>query len=70
LEYDALCLLSYLVPAYFFLFQLLGAIGVGAWMQINRPDLALQNGLDPFWTGSFFAIVSDMGLASSAASNG
>lgn len=58
LEYDALVLLSYLVPTYFFLFQLAGAVGMGAWMQSSRPDLALKNGLDPFWTGSFFAIVS------------
>jgi hypothetical protein len=28
-------------------------------MQLVRPDLALKNGLNPFWTGSFFAIVSD-----------
>ncbi|KAF7502750.1 hypothetical protein GJ744_005189 [Endocarpon pusillum] len=56
LEYDALVLLSYLVPTYFFLFQLAGAIGMGAWMQSNQPDVALENGLDPFWTGSFFAI--------------
>jgi hypothetical protein len=59
LEYDALVLLSYLVPTYFFVFQLFGAIGVGLWMQLVRPDLALKNGLNPFWTGSFFAIVSD-----------
>lgn len=58
LEYDALCLLSYLVPAYFLLFQLAGAVALGAWMQINRPGLALENGLSPFWTGSFFAVVS------------
>ena len=59
LEYDALVLLSYLVPTYFFLFQLAGAVGVGAWIQSNRPDVALKNGLNPFWTGSFFAIVSE-----------
>lgn len=44
LEYDALCLLSWLVPAYFVLFQLFGALGCGAWMQINRPGLAYSNG--------------------------
>jgi len=59
LEYDALALLSYLVPTYFFVFQLFGAVGMGLWMQLVRPELALQNGLNPFWTGSFFAIVSD-----------
>ncbi len=45
MEYDAICVLSWLVPIYFVLFQLLGAIGMGAWLQINRPDIALTNGL-------------------------
>jgi len=44
IEYDAICVLSWLVPIYFVLFQLLGAIGVGAWLQINRPDTAYNNG--------------------------
>jgi hypothetical protein len=44
MEYDAICVLSYLVPLYFVLFQLFGAIGVGAWLQINRPSIALTNG--------------------------
>jgi hypothetical protein len=56
IEYDAVCLLSWLVPAYFVLLQLLGALGVGAWITANRPSLARTNGLDPFWTGAFFAI--------------
>lgn len=58
LEYDALVLLSYLVPTYFFLFQFIGAIAVGAWIHVNRPDMARENGQNPFWTGSFFAVVS------------
>jgi hypothetical protein len=69
LEYDALVFLSYLVPAYFFVFQLFGAIGVGLWMQLVRPDLALKNGLNPFWTGSFFAIVSDLIFSLAAVSD-
>ena len=56
IEYDAICLLSYLVPLYFVLFQLLGAVGMGAWMQINRPSVALRNGENSFWTGCFFAV--------------
>ncbi|KPI34680.1 Low-affinity potassium transport protein [Cyphellophora attinorum] len=56
IEYDAICVLSWLVPIYFVVFQLCGAIGVGAWLQINRPDTAYQNGLNPFWTGAFFAV--------------
>ena len=46
IEYDAICLLSYVVPIYFVLWQLLGALGVGAWFKINLPDVALQNGLE------------------------
>ncbi|EXJ93809.1 hypothetical protein A1O1_02202 [Capronia coronata CBS 617.96] len=56
IEYDAICLLSWVVPLYFVLFQVLGALGVGAWIKANRPGLALRNGLDPFWTGAFFAV--------------
>ncbi|KAK6369748.1 hypothetical protein LTS17_009198 [Exophiala oligosperma] len=56
IEYDAICLLSWVVPLYFFLFQLFGALGVGAWIKANRPGMTLTNGLDPFWTGAFFAI--------------
>lgn len=44
IEYDALCLLSWVVPVYFVLFQLMGAIGCGAWMSINSPDVARKNG--------------------------
>ena len=47
MEYDAICVLSWVVPIYFILFQLLGAIGMGAWLQINRPDVALRNGQYP-----------------------
>jgi hypothetical protein len=56
IEYDAVCLLSWLVPTYFFLLQLLGALGVGAWLTVNNPSLTRTNGLNPFWTGAFFAI--------------
>lgn len=44
MEYDAICVLSWIVPIYFVLFQLLGAVGVGTWLQINRPGVALENG--------------------------
>ena len=45
IEYDAICLLSWIIPIYFVLWQLLGALGLGAWLQINRPDTALSNGM-------------------------
>jgi hypothetical protein len=47
IEYDAICLLSYVVPIYFVFWQLFGALGVGAWFQINAADLPLQNGWIP-----------------------
>lgn len=56
IEYDAICLLSWLVPTYFVLLQLLGALGVGAWLTVNNPTVTRTNGLNPFWTGAFFAI--------------
>lgn len=55
-EYRAVRLLSWLVPVYFILFQLLGCLGLGAYVANNRPDTALQNGLNPWWVGSFFAV--------------
>ena len=53
IEYDAICLLSWVVPLYFVLWQLLGALGVGAWIQVNRPGMTLQNGE----TTSFSSII-------------
>ncbi|KAK6440145.1 hypothetical protein LTR95_003639 [Oleoguttula sp. CCFEE 5521] len=55
-EYLAICLLSWLVPAYFILWQLLGALGCAAWVAINRPETARSNGLNPWWVGAFNAI--------------
>lgn len=55
-EYKAICLLSIIVPLYFFLFNMLGFIGLGTWFTVNRPSIARENGLGPFWTGSFLAI--------------
>ncbi|PCH00712.1 Cation transporter [Penicillium occitanis (nom. inval.)] len=55
-EYRAVCLLSVIVPLYLFLWQFLGALAVGAYVARNHGDLARQNGLNPWWTGVFFAI--------------
>ncbi|PCG89423.1 Cation transporter [Penicillium occitanis (nom. inval.)] len=55
-EYKAICLLSIIVPLYFFLFNMLGFIGLGTWFAVNRPSITRENGLGPFWTGSFLAI--------------
>ncbi|EED21423.1 potassium transporter, putative [Talaromyces stipitatus ATCC 10500] len=55
-EYRAICFLSIIVPLYFVLFNVLGFIGLGTWFAVNRPSVARENGLSPFWTGSFLAI--------------
>lgn len=55
-EYRAVKLLSWLVPGYFVLWQLLGCLGCAAWVALNRPDSARSNGLNPWWVGSFNAV--------------
>ncbi|KAJ5554281.1 hypothetical protein N7513_004240 [Penicillium frequentans] len=55
-EYRAVSLLSIIVPVYFVLWQLLGGLGVGAYIARNKAALARSNGLDPWWVGFFFAI--------------
>ncbi|KAG6004436.1 hypothetical protein E4U43_000735 [Claviceps pusilla] len=52
-EYRALSLLSVVVPLYFALWQLLGCLGLGAWIANNRPGPALANGINPWWLGIF-----------------
>ena len=49
IEYDAICLLSWVVPLYFVLFQLIGVLGCGAGMQINLPDTARENGISVYF---------------------
>ena len=55
-EYKAVSFLSWIVSLYYLMFILLGIIGVGAWLQANHPEITRENGLDPFWTGAFFAV--------------
>ena len=55
-EYRALEILEVIVPLYFVLFQLFGAVGCAAWVKVNAADTTLQSGLDPWWVGAFNAI--------------
>lgn len=55
-EYKAISFLSVVVPLYFLLFNILGALGIGAWVTAYRPSVARVDGLHPFWTGAFFAV--------------
>ncbi|KAL9103606.1 MAG: hypothetical protein Q9163_001370 [Psora crenata] len=52
-EYRAVTVLALVVPAYFVLWQLLGCIGLGAYVATKRPDTARTNGLNPWWMGAF-----------------
>lgn len=52
-EYRALKVLSVIVPLYFFLWQFLGCIALGAWIHNNRPGPPLANGIAPWWLGVF-----------------
>ncbi|KAG8162089.1 hypothetical protein KVR01_007854 [Diaporthe batatas] len=52
-EYRALKALALVVPAYFFLWQCLGSVALGAWMSLNMPSTARANGIDPWWLGVF-----------------
>ncbi|APA07420.1 hypothetical protein SS1G_12991 [Sclerotinia sclerotiorum 1980 UF-70] len=55
-EYRAISFLAWLVPAYFILWQVLGGIGLGAYMAYNKSNVALENGINPWWLGVFNAI--------------
>lgn len=55
-EYRAVRFLAWLVPLYFFLWQLFGCLGLGAYVANNRADTARKNGLNPWWVGSFNAV--------------
>jgi Trk/Ktr/HKT type cation transporter len=47
-EYRAITLLSWVVPLYFVLFQLLGSLGLGAYMAYNKASVAEGNGINPW----------------------
>ncbi|KAL8779440.1 MAG: hypothetical protein Q9194_001448 [Teloschistes cf. exilis] len=55
-EYRTLEFLILVVPLYFFAWQFLGAIGMGAWVANNGRDLTETNGLNPWWVGAFNAV--------------
>ncbi|KAJ5832753.1 Low-affinity potassium transport protein [Penicillium riverlandense] len=48
-EYRAICLLSIIVPTYFILWQLLGGLGVAAYLARNKASLTESNGLNPWF---------------------
>ncbi|KAL4880939.1 cation transport protein-domain-containing protein [Aspergillus karnatakaensis] len=55
-EYKAVSFLSAIVPLYWLSFLCLGIVGMGTWLEVNKPQIPRENGLSPFWTGAFFAV--------------
>ncbi|KAL3418100.1 cation transporter [Phlyctema vagabunda] len=55
-EYRAISMLAYIVPVYFVLWQLIGCLGMGAYMAYNKPNVALSNGINPWWLGAFNSV--------------
>lgn len=55
-EYRAIEVLAVIVPLYFVLWQLLGSLGLGAYIAHNRKDVTESNGLNPWWVGAFNAV--------------
>ncbi|KAI5807692.1 cation transport protein-domain-containing protein [Peziza echinospora] len=55
-EYRALKLLRWLVPAYFIAWQVCGCVGLGWWIAWHKPEVPRRNGLDPWWMGAFNAV--------------
>jgi hypothetical protein len=47
-EYRAISLLAWVVPAYFILWQSLGCIGLGAYMAANKASTTEENGINPW----------------------
>lgn len=55
-EYRALKFLSVFVIVYFFLWQLIGGIALGAWMSVYATEDSAVNAQNPWWAGFFLAI--------------
>lgn len=47
-EYRAITVVAVIVSMYFILWQLLGSLGLGAYVARNRANVTLQNGLNPW----------------------
>ncbi|KAH8169082.1 cation transport protein [Sarocladium implicatum] len=55
-EYRALKILALTVPMYFVLWQLFGALALGAWMSVYAKDRSAKVHAHPWWAGIFLAI--------------
>lgn len=55
-EYRALKILALTVPMYFVLWQLLGAIALGAWMSAHAQKRSAEVHVQPWWAGIFLSV--------------
>lgn len=55
-EYKAVSFLAWVVPVYFVIWQLLGALALGAYVNNYYPTVSRENGLAPWWVGAFNAV--------------
>jgi Trk-type K+ transport system membrane component len=55
-EYRALKILALTVPMYFVLWQLFGAIALGAWMSVYAQQRSEIAGVEPWWAGIFLSV--------------
>lgn len=55
-EYKAIVFLSWVVPIYFVLWQLLGCLACGAYVNNYYASTTEINGINPYWTGAFNAV--------------
>ncbi|KAL8810116.1 MAG: hypothetical protein Q9200_002846 [Gallowayella weberi] len=59
-EYRTLEILIIVVPLYYFAWQILAAIGMGAWVANNARELTRVNGLNPWYEASTHMLGSQM----------
>jgi hypothetical protein len=55
-EYRAVEVLVVTVALYYILWQLLGAIALGAWLAVNAPEIPAVNQQNAWWAGIFLSI--------------
>jgi hypothetical protein len=55
-EYRALKVLSAIVPLYSASWQLFGAIALASYIATRAPEVPLEDGENPWWTGIFYSV--------------
>ncbi|KAL1843550.1 hypothetical protein VTJ49DRAFT_1143 [Mycothermus thermophilus] len=55
-EYRAIEILILVVSLYYLLWQILGALTLGAWLASRTPQVARENAQNPWWMGIFLGV--------------